>query len=105
MARDPESAAALYAESATYQVTPFTEPIHGRAAILEYWRGVTQTEEDIRFDYEILASTSEFGIARWWASFLRVPPGLPTRLDGIFLITLNAEGLCQSLREWWVKQQ
>lgn len=32
-------------------------------------------------------------------------PGLPTKLDGIFLIRLNAEGKCTSLREWWHKQQ
>lgn len=89
----------------TYQVTPFDEPLRGRAAIHEYWTGVAQTEENIQFDYEILAVTAEHGIARWRASFVRVPPGLPTKLDGIFVITLDSGGLCQSLREWWQKRQ
>jgi uncharacterized protein (TIGR02246 family) len=105
MARDPQAAAALYADDATYQVTPFEEPLRGRAAIHEYWVGVSRTEEKIQFDYEILAITEESGIARWRASFVRVPPGLETKLDGIFLISLDSTGRCKSLREWWHKQQ
>src|SRR5947209_4080168 len=53
--RDPEAAASLYADDGTYQVTPFDEPLRGRAAIYEYWAGVAKTEERIRFDYEILS--------------------------------------------------
>lgn len=49
--RDPEAAASLYADDATYQVTPFDEPLRGRAAIYEYWAGVAKTEEKIQFDY------------------------------------------------------
>jgi hypothetical protein len=103
--RDPEAAAALYASDGTYRVTPFQEPLRDGGAILDYWAEVARTQEDIQFDYEILAVTNDYGIARWWASFIRVPPGLPTKLDGIFLIALDAEGRCASLREWWHKQQ
>ena len=104
-ARDAQAAVELYAEDGTYQVTPFVEAMRGRTAIFEYWTHVTQTEEDIRFGYEILAVTAERGMARWWASFVRVPPGLPTKLDGIFVIALDDHGRCTSLREWWHKQQ
>jgi uncharacterized protein (TIGR02246 family) len=103
--RDPEAAAELYTYDGTYQVTPFLEPLRGRQAILDYWTEVTRTEKEITFGYEILAVTGHFGIARWHASFLRTPPDLKTRLDGIFVITLTAEGKCASLREWWHKQQ
>jgi ketosteroid isomerase-like protein len=105
MSRDAVAAAALYTQNATYQVTPFTQPLRGRDAIFEYWKGVVETEEEIQFDYEILATTGELAIARWWASFVRVPPGLATKLDGIFLLSVDAHGRCKSLREWWVKQQ
>ncbi len=103
--RDAKAAADLYAEDGTYQVTPFVEPMRGRAAILEYWTNVAQTEEHIRFEFEILAVTPEQGIARWRASFVRVPPGLHTKLDGIFVIALDSQGKCTVLREWWHKQQ
>jgi uncharacterized protein (TIGR02246 family) len=105
VARNPQAAADLFAEDGTYQVTPFVEPMRGRAAILEYWSNVARTEQDIQFGYEILAVTEEAGIARWWASFVIVPQGLQTKLEGIFLITLDADGRCRSLREWWHKEQ
>ena len=104
-ARDARVAAALYAEDGVYQVTPFVEPIRGRAAIFEYWAHVAQTQEKIQFGYEILGVPSEHGIARWWASFLIGPEQLKTRLDGIFVIRLDDRGECLQLREWWHKQQ
>lgn len=104
-ARDPVSAVKLFADDGTYQVTPFVEALRGHEAILNYWREVARTEEQIRFGYEVLAVTSDCGIAHWWSSFIRVPPGLHTKLDGIFLIRLDAECRCTSLREWWHKQQ
>lgn len=103
--RDPHAAASLFAADATYQVTPFDEPFRGRAAIYNYWLGVTETEDNIYFDFEILAVAPEHGVARWWASFVRVPPRQETKLDGIFLISLDSQGRCRSLREWWHKQQ
>lgn len=104
-ARDAKAAAELYAENGTYQVTPFVEPMRGRPAIFEYWTHATQTQENIQFGYEILAVTPELGIARWWASFVIVPQQLKTKLDGIFLITLDDHGKCLQLREWWHKHQ
>jgi hypothetical protein len=103
--RNPEAATALFNESGSYQVTPFLEPMRGRKAIFEYWSEVTRTEKEIRFGYEILVVKDERNIARWSASFVRVPPGLQTKLDGIFLISLDDEGRCKSLQEWWHKQQ
>jgi len=103
--RNPEAAAALFTENGTYQVTPFLEPMRGRKAIYEYWCEVARTEENIKFAYQILVVNAELNIARWSASFVIAPPGLQTRLDGIFLISLDDEGRCKSLQEWWHKQQ
>ena len=103
--RNPRAAAELFAEDGSYQVTPFVAPHCGRQAIFDYWVQVTQAEEDIRFGFEILSVTPDFGIARWRANFVIKPPGLKTQLDGIFLISLDAAGHCKSLKEWWHKQQ
>jgi hypothetical protein len=103
--RNPEAATALFTENGTYQVTPFLKPMCGRKAIFEYWSEVARTEENIRFGYEILVVKAELNIARWSASFVIVPQGLQTKLDGIFLIFLDEEGRCKSLQEWWHKQQ
>ena len=103
--RNAQAAAALYAEDGSYQVTPFVEAMRGHPAIFEYWSHVAETQRDIQFGYEILAVTAEIGVARWWASFVIVPQGLQTKLDGIFVISLDDNGRCRSLREWWHKEQ
>ena len=105
MARDARAPAELYTVDGTYQLTPFVEPMRGRTAILEYWSHIAATQRDIRFGYEVLAVTEELGIARWWASFVIVPQELQTKLDGIFVIALDAGIRCRSLREWWHKEQ
>jgi hypothetical protein len=103
--RDPEASAALFTETGTYQVTPFVEPMCGRQAILDYWEGVARTEEKISFSYEVLLASLDLNIAKWSSSFCIMPQGLQTELDGIFVISLDDEGRCKSLQEWWHKQQ
>ena len=103
--RDPQAAAKLFAEDGTYQVTPFVEPLRGRAAILAYWTEVARTEENVQFAFEVLAVTDRSGMAHWWASFVIVPQMLQTKLDGVFLISFDAAGRCISLCEWWHKDQ
>jgi hypothetical protein len=103
--RNPEAATALFTENGTYQVTPFLEPMRGREAIFKYWSEVARTEENIKFEYEILVANADLNIARWAASLVIVPAGPQTQLDGIFLISLDEQGRCKSLREWWHKLQ
>ena len=103
--RDPEAASRLFAEDATYQETPFTQPLRGREAIQQYWTVVVvAAQEQIRFGYEVLALAEETAIAHWWASFTRVASRAQVSLDGIFLLTFGKNGLCKELREWWVRQ-
>ncbi len=104
--RDPDLVVTLFAEDATYQETPFVEPMRGRPAILAYWsEKVAAWQEQCRFGHEILAVAEDTGIAHWWASFVRVRSKSKVRLDGVFLLTFDALGRCQTLREWWVRQE
>lgn len=100
--KDPEAAAELFSEDASYRETPFEEPARGRGAIAEYWSSVTSGQEGVRFDYEVLAVEGDVGIARWWASFGSLRLGTPVELDGIFVVRMDAEGeRCEEFREWW----
>jgi nuclear transport factor 2 (NTF2) superfamily protein len=103
--RDPDAAAGLFTQDATYHETPFDEPMRGHQEILEYWSEVPRSQEDIRFSHEILALTEDEGIARWRANFRRVPSKTQVKLDGIFVVKLNGDGLCEEFREWWHKQE
>ena len=103
--RDAEAAAGLYAENATYQETPFSPPMHGREEILNYWKNVARTQEDIHVECEIIALAGAHCFAHWRASFVRLPMRIRLELDGIFLLTFEAGNRCTSLREWWHRRE
>lgn len=103
--RDPDAVLELFADDAVYHETPFSPPLCGRDAIREYWRHVQRSQNQIRFSYESLTIDGNRAVAHWSASFVRIPSGIKVKLDGIFLLTFNAEGRCQTLREWWQKQE
>ena len=103
--RDPDAAAGLFTRDATYQEIPFDEPARGYAEILEYWSEGARSQEDVRFSHEVVAVTENEGIASWRANFRRVPSGAQDKLDCIFLVKVNTDGLCTEFREWWHKQE
>ncbi|HEX2907991.1 MAG TPA: nuclear transport factor 2 family protein, partial [Phototrophicaceae bacterium] len=61
----------LFAEDALYFIKPFDEPLRGRAAIIEYWQGIAQTQAKVRFSHEVLAVTERGGLAHWSVTFQR----------------------------------
>lgn len=102
--RDAEAAAQLFALSSVYAWGPFDE-IHGRDAIGERWAEATADQRDIRFRWEVLGAIGPTVVARWWCDFGVHASGRQVALDGIFLIELDADGLCTSFREWWAARE
>ncbi len=103
--RDPEAAADLFTADAAYHETPFDEPSRGRDGIFEYWSDVPRSQRDVRFFYEILATTENGGVDHWKANFVRLQANDPVKLDGIFVVKLDVDGRCTEFREWWHKQE
>ena len=99
--RDADAAAALFTDAAAYYETPFGRPAQGKDGVRAYWGAATEHQRNVKFRHEVLAVTGDAGIARWWADYTRVPSGVKVRLDGVFLVEFDADGLCRSLREWW----
>jgi steroid delta-isomerase len=97
--KDAAAAAALFAENASYQETPYAEPFVGRAAIRDYWAEVTADQSGIEFESAIVAISGMTGVARWSAKFESAEA--PVELNGIFVLEFEADGTVASLREWW----
>ncbi len=96
--RDPDQAAALFTNDATYAETPFDEPAVGHDGIRAYWRDAVGPQRDITFGYEIVSA--EPAVVRWWASFRRADSA--NELDGVFILDFDEPtGRCSRLREWW----
>ena len=99
--RDPQQAGQLFTEAAVYRETPFLAPMNGRAAIRKYWTDVTADQRSIDFKSDVIAVQGNVGVAHWSATFESAASGDKVELDGVFVLTFDASGLCTSLREWW----
>jgi hypothetical protein len=118
--RDESRFCALFAGDGVYRNTPFAEQ-RGRVELAKYWRRV-KLQADINVAYEVLASLSNGGIARWhvtyqvtspelfqiWAAstgtnVVARKPGDPLprmALDGILQAHFE-RGLCSECSIWW----
>lgn len=119
--RDESMFCALFAPDGEYRNTPFAVQ-RGHAQLAEYWRRV-KLQEDVRVDYEVLASTAGAGIAHWhvtyrvaseelfriWArstgtNLVARRPGDPLPrmvLDGMLKAGFGEDGLCTRCEIWW----
>ena len=99
--QDVDGFVACFTEDAVYHWGPYSEPIRGHAGIRAATEHALSDQEDVHFGHEPLAITPDGrGIARWWAS-MRIEPAGTTEMEGIFLVTLDADGRCTDFREWW----
>src|SRR5262245_58158336 len=98
---DTAASVALFTDDATYQVSPFSEPLRGREMLIAYWSNVAATQSDVHFDYHVLAVGDGLGVNHWSASFIKRKTGKLVRLDGIFVVKLNADERCTEFSEWW----
>jgi hypothetical protein len=104
-ASDPGLAAALFAEDAVYQETPFDDPLRGREAIYQYWSKASQAIQESRFSYQILVVEENWGLAQWQGQLTLRGSGKQILLDGVFLVEFDDSGLCSRFREWWHRQE
>ena len=103
--RSPNLIKKLFTDDAKYSEKPFSPPFIGIDAISLYWKGVSQTQKDISFEYKIISVSNDVGLAHFVASFLRQPGNVKIDLDGIFQVTLNSQNKCTSFSEWWQSQK
>ncbi len=98
---DLQASADLFSLDAKYYETPFDEPMIGRDAIYQYWSQGAQRFKDKESSYEIISMEDNLGIARWQSQFTAINSGKRLRLDCLFLVEFDENGLCSVFREWW----
>ena len=118
--RDEAMFCALFTSHGEYHNTPFAVQ-RGHGQLAEYWRRV-KLQEDVRVNFEVLASTPTGGIAHWhvtyqvaseelfqiWAestgtNLVARNPGDPLPrmvLDGILMAEFEGS-LCSKCEIWW----
>jgi hypothetical protein len=101
--KDVDGFAACFTPDAAYYWGPsWDEPLRGHDEIRARTEEAVADQESIRFGHEPLAITPDGrGIARWWVSIDVTGGSEIVDLEGIFLVTLDADGRCTDFREWW----
>lgn len=105
MQKNPDLINELFAEGAFYSEKPFSPPFEGLKNIVNYWKGICQTQNDISFEYQIISVVGNTGIAHFTASFVRNPGNVIVKLDGVFKVEFNSENKCTGFSEWWQSQK
>lgn len=99
--KDTGAFVGLFSPDARYHWTPFEAAKRGREALAEAFDAAVARQRGISFGSEVLSVAEGVGIAHWRCSFDRVETGDRVRLDGIFRMEFDEDGLCRSFREWW----
>lgn len=99
--KDADAVAKLFTPNARYFETPYSAPFEGPAGVSEYWTRVTANQQDIDFQYEVIAVDGNTGVATWSSKFKTIPDGTPVELNGAFVLDFDGSKRCVRLREWW----
>ena len=103
---DAQAAIDLFSDNVEYYETPFDDPMVGRDAIQRYWNeGAGQSQQEVRFLHEAIAVVANMGLAKWQATFVRIPSGIHVELDGFLTAEFDAVGKCSVFREWWHRRE
>jgi|SRR5690625_2819075 len=97
--RDPVAAGSLFTPDALYQEVPFDPPLPGAQGVQDYWARVTATQDDVTFRYGDILVAGDRIIVEWWTTLN--DQGKGATFAGIFLLRLEASGLCSELIEYW----
>jgi len=104
--KNADLAALLFTRDAHYWESPFAEPIVGRDAIRAYWKGATDTQENIQFNVRDSFAVGHTLVAEWTASYTHRPSGSPAaagerrELSGVLLADFYGEEV-RTFREYW----
>jgi ketosteroid isomerase-like protein len=99
--RDPDAAAALFADDGAYHDDPFGEPHRGHDGIRGYWAQTCEFQAEVttRFGTPVVEGGGRRAAVEFWVTNLA--QGQPSTLVGILLLQFAPDGRCQQLREVW----
>jgi len=98
--KNADLAALLFTRDAHYHEMPFDEPIVGREAIRSYWKGATDTQQDIHFTVRDSFTVGHKLVAEWSATYQHKPSGEQRGLAGVLIADFYGEEV-RTFREYW----
>lgn len=88
----------LFADDATYRVSPWARPVEGLAAIAALWEDEREgPDEPFTMASEVVAVDGDTAVVRLAVDYLR-PGG--TRWRDLWVLRFDADGRCVAFEEW-----
>ena len=98
--RDPDAAAALFTEDASYRSSPFREPPNrGQEGVRAYWERATSSQGDVEVAMGEPLVDGNVAAVEWWTRMRS--DGEEITLTGCLLLRFAPDGRCEDLREYW----
>ena len=100
IALDPEGAADLFSKDVVYFESTLKNPCKSWGEVFELWKVIPDNQKDITYNFEILAIKDDLCVANWQMERTLLPQNIKQKIDGIFVIKLNKDGLCNYFKQW-----
>jgi SnoaL-like domain len=97
--RDAALAVSIFSADAEYHQTPFGPHYKGADEIGKYWVEITEHERDVIWQAGTPLVFGQSAACEWWVTMTE--NGEPTTLPGCVIVTLDEDGRCVHLREYW----
>jgi|SRR4051812_11930354 len=102
---DPDEIGDLFAEDVVYYPDPYSEPYHGRAAVVKAWLDNRDAPGTFDAEYEPVAVDGDVGVGTGRSRYFE-PDGRTFKAEysNLFLLRFDEDGRCREYREWFMKK-
>jgi hypothetical protein len=100
IALDPLNAANLFSKDVEYYESALKVPCENWNKVFDLWKVIPTNQRDVTFNFTILAISENFCVANWQVERTQLPQNTKQKIDGIFVLKLNKDGLCNYFKQW-----
>ena len=90
----------LLAKDVKYYENPIDAPCATFDEVISLWDVVADNQKDINYKYEIISYNEKTCIINWQMTRTMSKTNIKQEIDGIFQVSLNAEGKCSYFKQW-----
>ena len=90
----------ILSQDVKYYENPIDAPCATFDEVVSLWNVVADNQKDIDYKYEIISFNEKICIINWQMTRTMTKTNTKQEIDGIFQISLNNNGKCNSFKQW-----